>query len=80
MANLINKKKATSLKVVSTAIEKLSIDDRQLLRLKFFSNDAFEEMKALEKKIKENRKLVNIADIEIVDIVKSIRKKRNAGV
>jgi hypothetical protein len=80
MANLINKSTPPSLKVVSNAIENLSIEDRQLLRLKFFSNDAFEEMKAFEKKIKKNRMPVKIADNKIVDIIKSIRKRRNASV
>ena len=80
MDNLINKSKAASLKVVSNAIENLSIEDRQLLKLKFFSNDAFEEMKAFEKKLKNNQKPVNIDDREIVDMVKLIRKRRNASV
>jgi hypothetical protein len=52
----------------------------RLIRLKFFSNDAFEEMKAFEKKIKKNRMPVKIADNKIVDIIKSIRKRRNASV
>lgn len=80
MDNLINKSKTASLKVVSNAIENLSIEDRQLLKLKFFSNDAFEEMKAFEKKLKNNQKPVNIDDREIVDMVKLIRKRRNASV
>ena len=80
MDNLINKSKAASLKVVSNAIKNLSIEDRQLLKLKFFSNDAFEEMKAFEKKLKNNQKPVNIDDMEIVDMVKLIRKRRNASV
>ena len=80
MDNLINKSKAASLKVVSNAIKNLSIEDRQLLKLKFFSNDAFEEMKAFEKKLKNNQKPVNIDDREIVDMIKLIRKRRNASV
>ena len=80
MDNLINKSKAASLKVVSNAIKNLSIEDRQLLKLKFFSNDAFEEMKAFEKKLKNNQKPINIDDREIVDMVKLIRKRRNASV
>ena len=80
MESLINKSKTASLKVVSNAIENLSIEDRQLLKMKFFSNDAFEEMKAFEKKLKNNQKPVNIDDREIVDMVKLIRKRRNASV
>ena len=78
--NKTGKSKALTLEVVSSAVEKFSIEERQILRLKFFCNDALVEMKAFESELKKRKKMVSRTDEEIVDVIKSIRKRHAARI
>ena len=68
-----------SFKTVLSAVKKLSVAEKQLLRLQIFATDALAEMKSFELQLKKNKKPVKKTDDEIVSITTSIRRKRNAS-
>jgi hypothetical protein len=68
-----------SFKTVLSAVKKLSAEEKQLLRLQLFADDALAEMKSFELQLKKNKKPVKKTDDEIVSITTSIRRKRNAS-
>lgn len=67
-----------SFKTALSAVKKLSATEKQLLRLQVFGSDALAEMKSFEQQLKKNKKPVKKTDDEIVSIVTSIRRNRNA--
>jgi len=69
-----------SLKSVLSAIKKLSLEEKQLLRLKLFAPDALSEMKAFEALLKKKKKpSVRRTDDEIISLTTSIRQKKYAN-
>ena len=72
-------KEKSSFKNVLTAVKKLSAEERQLLRLKLFSNDVLDEMKAFESNLKKQEKKIKKSDNEIVLLTTSIRKRKYAN-
>ncbi len=72
-------KEKYSFKNVLTAVKKLSAEERQLLRLKLFSNDVLDEMKTVENNLKKQRREVKKSDDEIVTLTNSIRNKKYAN-
>lgn len=76
MAEVKEKKKNVSLNSVIAAAKKLSAEDKQLLRMKLFGDDALLQLKLFEKEMRKKRKSVKKSDDEIVNIVKKIRSKR----
>jgi hypothetical protein len=72
-------KSPSSFKTVLSAVKKLSIEEKQILRLQFFSDDALSEMKAFEARLKKKKLLVKKTDAEIVNLTTSIRRKRYAN-
>lgn len=73
------KPETASFKAVLSAVKKLSAEEKQLLKLQLFADDALAEMKSFELKLKKNKKSVKKTDDEIVSITTSIRRKRNAS-
>ncbi len=63
-------------KTIISAIQKLSIEERQLLWLQLFSADTIKETKAFERKLKKKKSLVRKTDEAIVNLTTSIRRKR----
>lgn len=76
MAEVKEKKKNVSLNSVIAAAKRLSAEDKQLLRMKLFGDDALLQLKLFEKEMRKKRKSVKKSDDEIVNIVKKIRSKR----
>lgn len=72
-------KPSSSLKTVLSAARKLSIEEKQLLKLQLFSADALSELKAFEAQLKKKKSLVKKTDEEIVGLTTSIRRKRYAN-
>jgi hypothetical protein len=56
------KSPASSFKILLSAVKKLSIEEKQLLRLQLFSSDALSEMKAFEAQLKKKKSLVKKTD------------------
>ena len=79
MPFVTEKKKAVSLNGVLAAAKKLSAEEKQVLRIKLFGDDAINAMKTFEAGLKKRKALVKKNDAEIVGIVKKIRRK-NASV
>ena len=73
MAIAAENKKIVSFSGVLSAAKKLSVEERQLLRIKLFAADGIKDMKAFEAKLKKSRPIEKKKDKEIVDIVKQIR-------
>jgi len=76
MSVLIQNKSSASLSSVLSAAKKLSMEERQLLRIKLFANQGIKEMKEFEAALKKNRKPIKKKDAEIVSLVKAIRGKK----
>jgi len=76
MSVLIQNKSSASLSSVLSAAKKLSMEERQLLRIKLFANQGIKEMKEFEAALKKNRKPIKKKDTEIVSLVKAIRGKK----
>ena len=72
-------KTVSSFKTVLSAAKKLSIEEKQILRLQLFSTDALSEMKAFEAQLKKKKSLVKKIDEEIVNLTTSIRNKKYAN-
>ena len=76
MPVVTEKKKTVSLKSIIAAAKKLSTEEKQVLKMKLFGDDAFLQLKAFEKKMRKKRKPVKKSDDEIVSIVKKIRSEK----
>ena len=76
MAEVKEKKKNISLSSVIAAAKRLSAEDKQLLKMKLFGDDALLQLKLFEKEMRKKKKSVKKSDDEIVNIVKKIRLKR----
>ncbi len=63
---------SSSFSAIFSAVKKLSVEERQLLRLELFSSDLVEEMKVFETQLKKKKQLLKKTDNEIVGITKSI--------
>lgn len=68
-----------NIKAVLLAVKKLSASEKQLIKLQLFSDDALSEMKAFEKKLKKEKKIIKKTDLEIVAITTSIRREKYAN-
>ena len=75
MTGLIENKSSASLSLILSAAKKLSMEEKQLLRIKLFAKEGIKEMKEFEAALKKNRKPIKKKDTEIVSIVKAIRLK-----
>ena len=72
-------KPSTAFKTAMSAARKLSIEEKQLLKLQLFSVDALNELKTFESQLKKKKSLVKKTDEEIVNLTTSIRQKRYAN-
>ena len=70
---------SSSFNTVLSAVKKLSIEEKQILRLQLFSADALSEMKAFEIQLKKKKSLVKKTNEEIVNLTTSIRRKKYAN-
>lgn len=70
---------ASSFKTVLSAVKKLSIEEKHILRLQLFSADALSEMKTFEIQLKKKKSLVKKTNEEIVNLTTSIRRKKYAS-
>jgi hypothetical protein len=77
--SLSTKIKTTSYKNVLSAVKKLSVEEKQLLKLQLLAPDALNEMKAFEKQLKKKKSLLKKTDEEIVGLTTSIRRKKYAN-
>ncbi len=68
-----------SYKIVLNAVKKLSLEEKQLLRLQLFTQDALNEMKSFELELKKKKTSIKKTDAEIVALTTSIRKKNYAN-
>jgi hypothetical protein len=71
--------KTSSFKSVLSAAKKLSAEEKQLLHLQLFSNNALNDMKQFELALKKNKKAIKKSDEEIVSITKNYRRKQYAN-
>lgn len=78
MAITTQKKKTVSLNDVLAAAKKLSLEEKNLLRIKLFGNDIINELKAFETAMKKKKGVIKKSDDEIVTAVKKIRAKNAA--
>ena len=78
MPNVTERKKAVSLNGVLAAAKKLSVEEKQILRIKLFSNDIIKEAKAFDAAMKKSKPFVKKSDEEIVKAVRKIRAKHAA--
>lgn len=69
-------KPSSSFKTVLSAAKKLSIEEKQILKLQLFSADAISELKAFEAQLKKKKTLTKKTNEEIVALTTSIRRKR----
>lgn len=76
MPIVAEKKKNTQLKRIIADALKLSAEEKQVLKMKVFGDDAFLQLKAFEKEMRKKRKPVKKSDAEIVSIIKKIRAER----
>lgn len=65
-------------RTVLSAVKKLNAEEKQLLRLQLFSDDALSEMKAFEAQLKKKKRPVRKSDSEIVKLTTSIRRNKYA--
>lgn len=73
------KTQASSFKTLLSAVKKLSVEEKQLLRLQLFAPDALSEMKTFEAQLKKKKSLVKKTDEEIVSLTTSIRRRKYAN-
>jgi len=76
MTSTTQKKKTVSLNDVLAAAKKLSLEEKQLLKVKLFGNDIINELKAFETAMKKRKGVIKKSDDEIVAAVKKIRLKK----
>ena len=69
---------ATLFKTILSTIKKLSAEEKQLLRLKVFGDDALEAMKEFDQQLKKQKPLVRKTDAQVVSLTNAIRKKKHA--
>jgi hypothetical protein len=79
MQTIKGKIKNTAYKNILSAIQKLSPEEKQLLRLELFSADAINDMKSLEESLKKSKKPVRKTNTEIVNLTTSIRRTKYAN-
>jgi len=72
------KTQSPSFKTVLSAVKKLSMEEKQMLRLQLFSTDAMKQMKDFEIELKKKKKFIVKTDDEIVSITTAIRRKKYA--
>ena len=72
-------KPSSAFKNAMTAARKLTIEEKQLLKLQLFSVDALNELKTFETWLKKKKALVKKTDQQIVNLTNSIRQKRYAN-
>lgn len=70
-------KKKISFKSLLSAAQNLSAEEKQLLRLQLFGNEAIDEMKAFEKALQNKKPVAKKSDKEIVTLIKTIRSANN---
>lgn len=70
-------KKKISFKSLLSAAQNLSVEEKQLLRLQLFGNEAIDEMKAFEKALQNKKPVTKKSDKEIVTLIKTIRSDNN---
>lgn len=70
-------KKKISFKSLLSAAQKLSAEEKQLLRLQLFGSEAIDEMKAFEKALQNKKPVIKKSDKEIVTLIKTIRSANN---
>ncbi|MEI9955870.1 MAG: hypothetical protein WDM90_06065 [Ferruginibacter sp.] len=58
MPIIVQKKKAASLSTVLSAAKKLTAEEKQILRMRLFADDAIKEMRDFEKALKKSKKNV----------------------
>lgn len=73
------KLQASTFKNVLSAVKKLTVEEKQLLKLQLFASDALSEMKAFELQLKKKKPLLKKTDEEIVAVTTSIRRKKYAN-
>jgi len=64
---------------IISAVKKLTIEEKQLLRQQLFATDAIAEMRAFELQLKKKKASIKKTDEEIVSITTSIRAKKYAN-
>lgn len=71
---------SSSFKAILSAVKKLSVEEKQLLRLELFSTDLVAEMKDFETQLKNKKRkqLIKRSDDEIVSTTNSIRTAKYA--
>jgi len=70
------KTQASPLKTLLSAIKKLSVEEKQFLRLQLLTPDALSDMKAFEAQLKKKKSLAKKTDEEIVSLTTSIRRRK----
>jgi len=68
MQTQINIKNDASFKHLLSAVKKLSEQEKQVLKLQLFINDALVEMKAFELELKKKKQSIKKIDAEIVAV------------
>jgi len=76
MTSTTQKKKTVSLNDVLAAAKKLSLEEKQLFKVKLFGNYIINEFKAFETAMKKRKGVIKKSDDEIVAAVKKIRLKK----
>jgi hypothetical protein len=71
-------KTSSSFKTVLSAAKKLSVEEKQLLKLQLFAPDALSELKAFETGLKKTKRSLKKTDEEIVKLTTSIRSRKYA--
>jgi hypothetical protein len=66
-------KKKVSFKSLLSAAQQLSEEEKQLLRLRLFGNDAIADMKLFEKALQQKKPVTKKTDKDIVALIKPIR-------
>ena len=75
MPVVTEKKRVVSLNGVLAAAKKLTAEEKQILRIKLFSDDIVKEAKAFDAAMKKRKPAIKKTDEEIVKAIKKIRVK-----
>ena len=67
-----------SFKAILSAVKKLSSEEKQLLHLKLFGDNAILQLKQFEIELRKNKPVIKKSDSEIVSLTASIRKRQYA--
>ncbi|MDZ4796049.1 MAG: hypothetical protein SGI83_17345 [Bacteroidota bacterium] len=71
-------KTSSSFKTALSAAKKLSVEEKQLLKLQLFAADALIELKAFETALKKSKNGLKKTDEEIVKLTTTIRRRNYA--